>query len=85
MQAAKGGDARSEKGNEEGNRNRAVNHSPNIQRRKPMDLKLEIEELEARIAPGGGGDHGTNGHGSKDHGSNGHGSKDHGSKCHGSK
>ncbi len=50
-----------------------------------MDLKLEIEELEARIAPGGGGDHGTNGHGSKDHGSNGHGSKDHGSKCHGSK
>ena len=65
----KGGDARSEKESEEGNRNRTVNHSPKIQRRKPMDLKLEIEQLEARIAPGGG--HGSNGsHGSKgSHGS----------------
>ena len=56
---------------EEGDTHRNVNQSTVhlFRGRKLMELKLEIEQLEARIAPGGG--HGSNGsHGSKgSHGS----------------
>ena len=52
------------------------------------ELKLNIEQLEERIAPGlvcgvDGGASKDNGDGTKEHGTNG--SKGHGSKSHGSK